>query len=173
MTMHHPNLQQHDRPQAISRSYLDIRHVVKQFGSFTALKRSVYRLKRRVCLLSWPFWLWQNHLVARHRRVRSSHLWHHPPKPASDYFLPPEQRDFGIVFQSYALFPNLTVEENIAIGLRNQGMSVRDALEKVEQWLEMIGSPHRHKIPKPALWRSAAAGRVSACFGIIAGVITA
>lgn len=48
MTMHHPNLQQHDRPQgerpqdnrpqAISRSYLDIRHVVKQFGSFTALK---------------------------------------------------------------------------------------------------------------------------------------
>ena len=30
-------------------------------------------------------------------------------------FLPPEKRDFGIVFQSYALFPNLTVEENIQL----------------------------------------------------------
>lgn len=38
MTMHHPNSQQQNEPQAISRSYLDIRHVVKQFGSFTALK---------------------------------------------------------------------------------------------------------------------------------------
>ena len=44
-------------------------------------------------------------------------------------FLPPEKRDFGIVFQSYALFPNLTVEENIAIGLKNQGMSTKEALE--------------------------------------------
>ncbi|GFK31950.1 hypothetical protein VcPa08_00505 [Vibrio cholerae] len=53
MTMHHPNLQQHDRPQgerpqdnrpqAISRSYLDIRHVVKQFGSYPSqLNRTVW-----------------------------------------------------------------------------------------------------------------------------------
>ncbi|MCV5663958.1 ATP-binding cassette domain-containing protein, partial [Escherichia coli] len=49
--------------------------------------------------------------------------------------------DFGIVFQSYALFPNLTVQENIAVGLKNQGMSTKEALEKVEQWLETIGLP--------------------------------
>src|SRR5690348_16334832 len=32
--------------------------------------------------------------------------------------LPPEQRDVGIVFQNYALFPHFTVEENIAYGLK-------------------------------------------------------
>ncbi len=35
--------------------------------------------------------------------------------------LPPAQRDFGIVFQSYALFPNLTIRKNIAFGLENAG----------------------------------------------------
>lgn len=53
MTMHHPNLQQHNRPQAISRSYLDIRHVVKQFGSFTALKEISLSIEKGefVCFL--------------------------------------------------------------------------------------------------------------------------
>lgn len=34
--------------------------------------------------------------------------------------LPPSRRNFGIMFQSYALFPNLTAFENVAYGLRNK-----------------------------------------------------
>ena len=36
-----------------------------------------------------------------------------------DYWIPPEQRDVGMVFQDYALFPHLTVAKNIAFGLKN------------------------------------------------------
>src|SRR5690349_13150408 len=34
--------------------------------------------------------------------------------------IPPQQRDVGVVFQDYALFPNMTVRENIAFGLKKE-----------------------------------------------------
>ena len=53
--------------------------------------------------------------------------------------LPPSERDFGIVFQSYALFPNLTVEKNIAFGLENQKLSRADIKKRVDELLELVG----------------------------------
>ncbi len=53
--------------------------------------------------------------------------------------LPPSERDFGIVFQSYALFPNLTVEKNIAFGLENQKLSRVDIKKRVDELLELVG----------------------------------
>ncbi|MEO8558033.1 MAG: putative 2-aminoethylphosphonate ABC transporter ATP-binding protein [Rhodospirillales bacterium] len=53
--------------------------------------------------------------------------------------LPPAQRDFGIVFQSYALFPNLTVAKNIGYGLRNMRGTARKA--RVNELLHLIGLP--------------------------------
>jgi iron(III) transport system ATP-binding protein len=38
----------------------------------------------------------------------------------------PSERDFGIVFQSYALFPNLSVADNVGYGLVNQRKASRD-----------------------------------------------
>lgn len=55
--------------------------------------------------------------------------------------LPPRDRDFGIVFQSYALFPNLTVAQNIAYGLENRREPKKAIAERVAELLELIGLP--------------------------------
>lgn len=55
--------------------------------------------------------------------------------------LPPSRRDFGIVFQSYALFPNLTVFENVAYGLRSQRASGGAVAKRVGELLELVGLP--------------------------------
>jgi ABC-type Fe3+/spermidine/putrescine transport system ATPase subunit len=51
----------------------------------------------------------------------------------------PKKREFGIVFQSYALFPNMTVEENIAFGLKMRKMPKKVIAERVEKMLDLIG----------------------------------
>jgi putative spermidine/putrescine transport system ATP-binding protein len=55
--------------------------------------------------------------------------------------LPPNQRKIGMVFQAYALFPNMNVADNIAFGLRiaNTPRPERDA--RVEEMLKLIGLP--------------------------------
>jgi len=52
--------------------------------------------------------------------------------------LSPAERGFGILFQSYALFPNLTVSQNVSYGLKKGG---RTAEARVAELLEMVGLP--------------------------------
>jgi iron(III) transport system ATP-binding protein len=55
--------------------------------------------------------------------------------------LPPMDRDYGIVFQSYALFPNLSIAENVAYGLVNRKVA-REAREaRVRELLALVGLP--------------------------------
>ena len=51
--------------------------------------------------------------------------------------LSPQARDYGILFQSYALFPNLTVEANIAYGLTGSGRE--QGRQRVAEMLELVG----------------------------------
>jgi len=51
----------------------------------------------------------------------------------------PQKRDFGIVFQSYALFPNMTVRENTAFGLKMRKMPQKLIDERVDEILKLLG----------------------------------
>ena len=51
---------------------------------------------------------------------------------------PPHKRDIGMVFQSYALFPHLTVAENIAFPLRRRRVSKKEMVGRVEEALAMV-----------------------------------
>jgi iron(III) transport system ATP-binding protein len=53
--------------------------------------------------------------------------------------LPASARDFGIVFQSYALFPNLTVERNVGYGLVSRGMDRAAIAARVAELLDLVG----------------------------------
>ena len=55
--------------------------------------------------------------------------------------LPPAQRDYGIVFQSYALFPNLSVFDNVAYGLVNKGQARKAIRARVAELLKLVGLP--------------------------------
>ena len=52
--------------------------------------------------------------------------------------VPPHQRDVGMVFQNYALFPHMTVAENVAYPLKIRGVKGLQAQERVERSLEMV-----------------------------------
>jgi spermidine/putrescine transport system ATP-binding protein len=52
---------------------------------------------------------------------------------------PPYKRDVNTVFQSYALFPHLSIFENVAFGLRRKGVSKKDVRGRVLSILELVG----------------------------------
>lgn len=54
-------------------------------------------------------------------------------------FLPPERRGFGMVFQQALLFPHMTVEENVAFGLKMQGIGKKERLRQARNMLEKVG----------------------------------
>jgi spermidine/putrescine transport system ATP-binding protein len=52
--------------------------------------------------------------------------------------VPPFERDVNMVFQDFALFPHLTVAENIGYGLEQSGVSAADREERTRRMLEMV-----------------------------------
>ncbi|GAA3960682.1 ABC transporter ATP-binding protein [Actinomadura viridis] len=62
--------------------------------------------------------------------------------------LPPERRDFGMVFQNYALFPHLPVRKNVAFGLSVRRVGKAEIARRVDEALRLVElSDHAHKLP--------------------------
>ncbi|HEY2022577.1 ABC transporter ATP-binding protein [Paraburkholderia sp.] len=62
--------------------------------------------------------------------------------------LPPEKRGFGMVFQNYALFPHMSVLDNVGFGLKMRGVGKSDIARRSRdalQLVQLVG--HEHKLP--------------------------
>jgi putative spermidine/putrescine transport system ATP-binding protein len=63
--------------------------------------------------------------------------------------LPPERRDFGMVFQGYALFPHLTVAENVAFPLRVRRVAKAEITQRVRETLDLVQlGPLAERLPR-------------------------
>ena len=123
-----------------SQPYLQVENVHKSFGQFVAL-RDIYLdvyPGEFVCLLG-PSGCGKTTLlriIAGLEQQTSGRIIQ-AEKDVSR--LPPCKRDFGIVFQSYALFPNLTATQNIAYGLQNAKRPKSEVTARVEELLDTVG----------------------------------
>jgi putative spermidine/putrescine transport system ATP-binding protein len=63
--------------------------------------------------------------------------------------LPPHKRDLGVVFQNYALFPHMTVEQNVAFPLQMRRLPPREVARRVALALEMVRLPgYERRLPR-------------------------
>jgi iron(III) transport system ATP-binding protein len=62
---------------------------------------------------------------------------------AGKNLIPPEKRDLGMVFQDLALWPHMTVQENLRFGLNARGVPKREAHVRVREMLQRVGLEHR------------------------------
>ncbi len=68
--------------------------------------------------------------------------------PAAGHHVAPHRRSVGMVFQDYLLFPHLSVQDNVAFGLRSRGAARAVARRRALVWLDRIGLPeHAHHRP--------------------------
>lgn len=123
--------------------YLAVRNATKKFGSFTALDNVSISIEQGefVCLLG-PSGCGKTtllRLIAGLTDLDSGEVLLENENLSS---LPARQRGFGIVFQSYSLFPNMTVAENIGYGLKIRHVAPADVSRRVSELLEMIKLPH-------------------------------
>jgi iron(III) transport system ATP-binding protein len=120
--------------------YLYLEEITKRFGGFTALRQVSLDVARgEFVVVLGPSGCGKTTLlriVAGLERQTSGLIWQSGREISA---LPPSHRDYGIVFQSYALFPNLTVSRNIAYGLESQRLGKADIARRVGELLELVG----------------------------------
>jgi iron(III) transport system ATP-binding protein len=139
-------LQREERTEEVSSrpaaGYLKLAGIRKDFGSFTALRDIDLSIAKGefVCFLG-PSGCGKTTLLRIIAGLEAQSAGRIELAGRDISVLPPAQRDYGIVFQSYALFPNLTVADNVAYGLVNRRMPRAQARERVAELLKLVGLP--------------------------------
>jgi putative spermidine/putrescine transport system ATP-binding protein len=126
------------------RGFLDLSHVQKRFGSFTAV-HDFHLSAHRGEFVSFlgPSG------CGKTTTLRMIAGFEYPDggsikvDGAEITGLPPNKRNVGMVFQSYALFPNMTVASNVGFGMRVKGRPKATIDKRVGELLELINMPDK------------------------------
>jgi iron(III) transport system ATP-binding protein len=144
-----PDLTAAAAAQPRGETYLRVEEVGKQFGTFVALHRVslVVQTGEFVTFLG-PSGCGKTTLLRGIAGLDPPTTGRIVQQGRDITNLPPSERDFGIVFQSYALFPNLTVAANVAYGLRGAAWPKARAGDRVTELLGIVGlADQREKYP--------------------------
>ncbi|MES0880921.1 ABC transporter ATP-binding protein [Roseibium sp. SCP14] len=118
---------------------IEVKDAVKRYGSFTALKKiSLSIMDNEFFTLLGPSGCGKTTLlrmIAGFEDVTEGDIFLYGQEIAN---LPPYQRPVNTVFQSYALFPHMTILENVGFGLEMRGKSKAEARKRAGEMLEIV-----------------------------------
>jgi len=132
-------------------SFLEIKNITKRFGQQTVLSNINMDIEQGelVCILG-PSGCGKTTLLRIVAGLETADSGQIFIDGRDSTFLPSSKRNFGIVFQSYALFPNMTVMENILFGLKQK--KEMTSAERKKKALDMLGlvdlCEHQNKYPR-------------------------
>ena len=123
-------------------TFLELRKIHKEFGAFTALHDIDLGIRQGefVCFLG-PSGCGKTTLLRVVAGLEAQTSGQVLQAGRDISHLPPAGRDYGIVFQSYALFPNLDVAENVSYGLINRKVGRVQVRQRVTELLKLVGLP--------------------------------
>jgi iron(III) transport system ATP-binding protein len=126
----------------VATPFLKLEGIRKQFGSFTALSGVDLAIDKGefVCFLG-PSGCGKTTLLRIVAGLEAQSAGRIEQGGRDISAAPPAQRDYGIVFQSYALFPNLSVGDNVAYGLVNRKVGRTEARARVAELVKLVGLP--------------------------------
>lgn len=124
-------------------SFVTVKHLLKRFGQQTVFEDINFTIKQgEFITLLGPSGCGKSTLLrslAGLHDLDSGEIWVDNNNITA---VQPQQRDIGMVFQSYALFPNMTVQENIAFGLKMKklpGAEIQRQVAKIIELVELSG----------------------------------
>ena len=139
-------------------SEVRIEHVFKRFGDVTAVSDFDLTVKdgEFVSLLG-PSGCGKTtslRMIAGFERATEGEIYigdHCVSSHIKNTFVPPEKRDIGMVFQSYAVWPHMTVTENVAYPLKIQKVPKEERAARVAEMLKLVhldeyGSRYPHQL---------------------------
>lgn len=114
--------------------------IVKSFGETQALKEVSFNVNRQeIVAVLGPSGCGKSTLLAVIAGLETPDEGEVSWEGESLTHIPSYQRNFGLMFQDYALFPHMNAGENVAFGLRMKSLSKRETIERTTELLKLVG----------------------------------